>query len=254
MNAPVDPIRAATRDQGIVSDPNVSAWVNASAGSGKTKVLTDRVLRLMLTGVAPERILCLTFTKAAAAEMANRISGTLAGWATMSLEELWDNLTRLTGRAGEGDVVRARALFARVVDAPGGLKVQTVHAFCQAALERFPVEAGAPPGFQALDDRAADQLLRAARDDALDAIVQGRATPTLEAALDRIAAGGAEDGGQQPDHEPASPQGAEDELQGIDPQTLVLALGPRRGSALEGITLEIEQHEVFSRSRCHGVT
>lgn len=193
MNAPIDPVRAATRDQGIVSNPNVSAWVNASAGSGKTKVLTDRVLRLMLAGVAPERILCLTFTKAAAAEMANRISGTLAGWATMPLDELRRELTRLTSRSGDGDVTRARTLFARVVDAPGGLKVQTVHAFCQAALERFPVEAGAPPGFQALDDRAAERLLTAARDDALDAIVQGRATATLEAALDRIAAGGAED-------------------------------------------------------------
>ena len=193
MSAPVDPIRAATRDQGIVSDPNVSAWVNASAGAGKTKVLTDRVLRLMLSGVAPERILCLTFTKAAAAEMANRISGTLAGWATMPVDQLRQKLTELTGRAGDGNIVRARTLFARVVDAPGGLKVQTVHGFCQAALERFPVEAGAPPGFQALDDRAADRLLTAARDDTLDAIVQGRATATLAAALDRIAASGAED-------------------------------------------------------------
>lgn len=193
MNEAVDPIAAATRAQGIVSNPNVSAWVDASAGSGKTKVLTDRVLRLMLTGTAPERILCLTFTKAAAAEMANRISEKLARWATMPIDGLRTELTALSNRSGEGDITRARTLFAHVVDAPGGLKVQTVHAFCQAALERFPIEAGATPGFQALDDRASARLLALARDETLEAILLGRSDPALVQALDRIAASGAED-------------------------------------------------------------
>jgi ATP-dependent helicase/nuclease subunit A len=179
--------RAAARSQGIVSDPNVSAWVDASAGSGKTKVLTDRALRLMLAYGRPDRILCLTFTKAAAAEMANRIVARLAQWTAVDEMILKKELLELNGAAPSDDTVgQARSLFAKVVDAPGGLKVQTVHSFCQGALERFPIEAGAPPSFEALDERAAADLLTSARDDALRSIMGSDADAVLVAALDRI--------------------------------------------------------------------
>ena len=149
----------------MASAPQASVWVMASAGSGKTKVLTDRVLRLLLAGAHPTRILCLTFTKAAAAEMATRIADRLAGWAVADGAEL---ATELTGLAGtppdQAGIDRARRLFATVLDAPGGLTVQTIHAFCQSVLQRFPLEAGLPPGFAVLDERTAAERLRMARD------------------------------------------------------------------------------------------
>jgi len=183
-----DPVQDAAAAQRAASDPGVSAWVEASAGSGKTKVLTDRALRLMLKHGRPDRILCLTFTKAAATEMANRIIGILAGWATGEPPTVRASLEAMTGAPpDDGMFARARSLFATVIDAPGGLKVQTVHAFCQAALERFPAEAGAPPGFAALDERAAADLLTEARDAVLRAIMAEAAPDGLSAALDRMA-------------------------------------------------------------------
>lgn len=184
----VTPTERAGRAQRLASTPGLSAWVDASAGSGKTKVLTDRALRLMLAGAAPDRILCLTFTKAAAAEMANRIISRLSNWAAA------DKATVRAGLASIGElsaddsmIARASTLFARVIDAPGGLKVQTVHSFCQSALERFPVEAGVPPGFAALDERAAANLLRGARDHVLQEILAGESPDeNLLPALDRI--------------------------------------------------------------------
>ncbi len=148
--------------------PESSVWVAASAGTGKTKVLTDRVLSLMLHGTPPARILCLTFTKAAAAEMANRLAERLAGWTAKSDAELDDELAALLD--GQPDAERrltARRLFARVLDAPGGIKIQTLHAFCQSVLGRFPLEAGVPPHFQVLDERSAAELLAAAREEVL---------------------------------------------------------------------------------------
>src|SRR3546814_2944375 len=128
------------------SDPACSVWVGASAGTGKTRVLTDRVLRLMLGGTSPDKILCLTFTKAAASEMANRIHRTLAGWATMPDAELASALDVLCGEPpGTGRQTLARQPFARVLDAPGGLQIQTLHALCQSPLRLFPLEAGQPP-------------------------------------------------------------------------------------------------------------
>ena len=116
--------------QRSASDPECSVWVGASAGTGKTKVLTDRVLRLMLAGTQPSRILCLTFTKAAAAEMSIRINNTLAQWATLPDARLETNLADLTGARPDADMrTRARRLFAQVVDCPGGMKIQTIHAF-----------------------------------------------------------------------------------------------------------------------------
>ena len=183
-----NPTERAARSQRIVSTPELSAWVSASAGSGKTKVLTDRALRLMLAGAQPDRILCLTFTKAAAAEMANRIINRLSLWAAASQDALREDLSGMGSFNPPPEMLaRAATLFATVVDAPGGLKVQTVHSFCQSALERFPVEAGVPPGFAALDERAAADLLREARDGMLQAILAGDASdPRLTPALERL--------------------------------------------------------------------
>ena len=124
------------------SDPNSSVWVSASAGSGKTKVLTDRVLRLLLSGALPNRILCLTFTRAAAAEMQNRIRHLLGEWAVLEEKDLAVRIFGLTDETPDAATrIRARRLFAQVLDAPGGLKIQTIHAFCESLLGRFPIEA-----------------------------------------------------------------------------------------------------------------
>ncbi|HTJ62444.1 MAG TPA: double-strand break repair helicase AddA [Alphaproteobacteria bacterium] len=142
------------------SDPTVSAWVDASAGTGKTTVLTSRVLRLLLSGAAPDRILCITFTRAAAAEMSNRIIQRLGKWAVAEDGALFDELTELNGaRPDLATQTRARQLFAAIVDAPAGFRIQTIHAFCQSVLRRFPLEAGLAPHFDLLDDRTAAELL-----------------------------------------------------------------------------------------------
>ncbi len=151
------------------ADPSSSVWVSASAGSGKTRVLVDRTLRLMLGGVKPEKILCITFTKAAAAEMANRLNETLGNWSVMSFEELRERLFTLTGETpSEEEMDRARRLFAHVLDAPGGLKIQTIHSFCESVLGRFPLEAGIAPNFEVMDERTAAEIMEAARDHLLE--------------------------------------------------------------------------------------
>ncbi len=163
-------LRAATAAQLSGSDPNASAWVSASAGSGKTKVLRDRVLRLLLEGVAPARILCLTYTKAAAAEMSNRIAQTLAEWAAIDDDQLRAELRKLAaGKDIKALMPVARRLFARVLDTPGGMKIETIHAFCQSLLRRFPLEANVAPHFDLIEERDAAALLREARDDMLNA-------------------------------------------------------------------------------------
>lgn len=141
------------------ADPLRSIWVSASAGTGKTKVLTDRVLALLLAGTSPHRLLCLTFTKAAAAVMANRINQALAGWAIADEEKLQAEITSLIGRPPDSlTLQRARTLFAQVLDVPGGMKIQTVHAFCESLLGRFPLEAGLAPHFQVMDEREAAEI------------------------------------------------------------------------------------------------
>lgn len=153
-------IRSETnRAQSTASDPRNSAWVNANAGTGKTHVLTLRVMRLLLAGTRPERILCLTFTKAAAAEMSKRVFERLAGWVTLEDNALRKELSGVTGAAATDEVVNlARRLFALAIETPGGLKVQTIHAFAERLLQRFPIEAGVPPDFKILDDAAAAKL------------------------------------------------------------------------------------------------
>src|SRR6201993_5222073 len=140
--------------------PGASAWVAASAGTGKTKVLTDRLLSLMLDGGDPARILCLTFTRAAAAEMANRLNERLADWATSPHETFVEELRAVAGRDPDDALLaHARQLFARVLDTPGGVKISTIHAFCQALLRRFPLEAEVSPEFAVLDERGAREAL-----------------------------------------------------------------------------------------------
>src|SRR4030081_705844 len=142
------------------SDPAVSAFVSANAGAGKTHVLAQRVIRLLLAGVAPAKILCITFTKAAAANMAARVFDTLARWIALDDAAL-DGEMRLIREtpSGPGERARARRLFASALDAPGGLKVQTIHAFCPRLLHQFPFEANVAARFTVLDDGAEGQLL-----------------------------------------------------------------------------------------------
>ncbi|RYD82887.1 MAG: double-strand break repair helicase AddA, partial [Sphingomonadales bacterium] len=156
---PLDPLRPEQRD---ASDPQALIWLSASAGTGKTHVLTARVLRLLLGGAAPETILCLTFTKAGAAEMAERIHRRLAHWAGLRDEDaLKRDLTRLGEASDPEALARARRLFARVLDAPGGgLRIQTIHAFCQSLLAGFPAEAGLTPGFRPIEGREEAALAR----------------------------------------------------------------------------------------------
>ena len=158
----------ASGRQSAAADPRKSVWVGASAGTGKTKVLIDRVLRLMLprsgedaaSATRPDKILCLTFTKTAAAEMSNRIYKKLGDWAVMPEDKLKLELTALNGvKPTEDSIHAARRLFARVLDTPGGLKIMTIHSFCQSVLKRFPIEAGLPPHFELMDEQSAIEYL-----------------------------------------------------------------------------------------------
>jgi ATP-dependent helicase/nuclease subunit A len=169
------------------ADPRASVWVAASAGTGKTTVLTERLLRLMLDGTDPGHILCLTFTRAAAAEMANRLAGVLADWATWPEGTLAEALRGLTGQFADAALMaRARQLFALVLDTPGGIKISTIHAFCQTLLRRFPLEAGVSPEFSVIEERGADELLAEAAQSVIIAARQG-GTPELAEALAVVA-------------------------------------------------------------------
>ncbi|MGB8314574.1 MAG: double-strand break repair helicase AddA [Aestuariivirga sp.] len=176
----------ATPEQKRASNPAASAWVGANAGSGKTHMLVDRVTRLMLAGVDPMAILCLTFTKAAAKEMANRLHEKLGEWVGLSDVSLIQRLRQV----GNDDVnpstlARARRLFTTALETPGGLKIQTIHAFCERILQLFPVEAGLAPGFTVLESSQSKQLLREARDHVLRE-AQSDAGSVLAQALDIV--------------------------------------------------------------------
>ncbi len=174
---------AATLAQNRAADPGTSTWLGANAGSGKTRVLTDRVARLLLDGVRPERILCLTYTKAAAMEMQNRLFSRLGAWAMKDDGDLCDTLTAIgVPRASlQPDLLNnARTLFARAIEAPGGLKIQTIHSFCASVLRRFPLEARVSPAFTEIDERVQTRLLS----DLLDDLAETR---TGRTALDLIA-------------------------------------------------------------------
>jgi ATP-dependent helicase/nuclease subunit A len=191
-------VKQAIADQVRAATPSASSWVSANAGSGKTRVLTDRVARLLLAGTEPQKILCLTYTKAAAAEMQNRLFRTLGTWAMLDDADLRDALDELGEPLVPADqLARARTLFARALETPGGLKIQTIHAFCEALLRRFPLEAGVAPQFAVLEDRQA----RALRAEVLDRLAAGN--PAEFAALAR-------------------------QLPGDDPDALLLEIGKER--------------------------
>ena len=188
MNDVLDALSLATDAQRRATTPDHSAWVEANAGTGKTKVLTDRVTRLLLDGVKPERILCLTFTKAAAAEMRNRLAHQLGRWALADEVILDDGIARLIDRPPQpAERVVARRLFARVLDAPGGINILTIHAFCQALLKRFPLEAGVAPGFEILDEAEAQTILRRVQDEQMEALARRDAPSALADALASVA-------------------------------------------------------------------
>lgn len=153
--------------QRLAADPGLSAFVTANAGSGKTKTLIDRVARLLLAGAKPETILCVTYTKAAAAEMQRRLFDLLGGWSVGDDTTLREALARLEGASpavyDHLRLSKARALFASALETPGGLKIQTIHAFCEKLLRRFPLEAGVSPGFRVMDDSASAAVADAAR-------------------------------------------------------------------------------------------
>ena len=166
-------VELANTQQRAAADPFCSVWVEASAGTGKTKVLSDRVLRLLLAKVDPAKILCLTYTKAAAVEMNERIAKRLSSWAVEPEVELVKDLSKLLGKdfndANKKELLCfARTLFAVLLDTPGGMKIQTIHSFCEDVLKRFPIEAGISPYFEILDDRSAKEILQNIQSDLLN--------------------------------------------------------------------------------------
>lgn len=182
--------------QAQAAAPDAHVWLSASAGTGKTHVLTARVFRLLLQGVRPENILCLTFTKAGAAEMADRIHDRLAAWVQMEERDLFHDLEALGEESGPEARDRARRLFAEVLESTGGgLHIQTIHGFCQQLLTAFPLEADLPPGFRPLDQREQATLARqtladmvvVAQDESDDALIGA-----LQALSLRMGEGGAE--------------------------------------------------------------
>ncbi|KKW92619.1 double-strand break repair helicase AddA [Sphingobium chungbukense] len=176
--------------------PDAHVWLSASAGTGKTHVLTARVFRLLLQGVRPENILCLTFTKAGAAEMADRVHDRLAAWVQMEEGDLFHDLEALGEASGPEARDRARRLFAEVLESTGGgLRIQTIHGFCQQLLTAFPLEADLPPGFRPLDQREQATLARQTLADMV-VVAQERRDDALIEALQalslRMGEGGAE--------------------------------------------------------------
>ncbi len=150
----------ATKQQNKAANPKLSVWVEASAGTGKTKVLSDRVLMMLLSGIEPSKILCLTYTKAAAVEMNIRISKRLGEWAIIEDKKLKEDIFKISHEeVDDVKIANARILFAKVLDSPGGIKIQTLHSFCEEILKRFPLEADIAPYFSVMDDRTANEAL-----------------------------------------------------------------------------------------------
>jgi ATP-dependent helicase/nuclease subunit A len=171
--------------QAQASNPRTSAWVSANAGSGKTHVLTQRVLRLLLDGTPPAQILCLAYTKAAAANMADRVFSRLAQWTSLHDKALAQAIVECgAGSPDPTKLIFARQLFARTIETPGGLKIQTLHAFAERLLRLFPFEANVPAHFKVLDEREAKRSLIEARDAAFAELA---ASSEYAGALDLVA-------------------------------------------------------------------
>ncbi len=165
-----------SQDWRDAADPHRSAWVSANAGAGKTHTLANRVTRLLLDGARPAKILCLTFTKAAAAEMQDRLFKQLGEWSMLDGETLKIKIAEIGGGTPDAsDLRKARRLFAQALETPGGLKIQTLHAFCERLLSRFPLEAGVPPAFRVLDDQTSREMIANARTEVLQRAGSGDA-------------------------------------------------------------------------------
>lgn len=179
--------------QARAADPQNSAWVSANAGSGKTHVLAQRVIRLLLNGTDPSKILCLTYTRAAAANMSNRVFSTLSDWTVLGDTELAAKIEALEGRRPDRDTMRrARRLFAEALETPGGLKIQTIHAFCESVLHQFPLEANIPAHFEMLDGQMEASLFAAARREMITGTAAGN--PDLADAFATVLERGGEAG------------------------------------------------------------
>lgn len=161
IEEPICRVEKTSQDQKRAADPTISVWASANAGAGKTKVLIDRIARLLLNDTLPEKILAVTYTKAAAAEMTTRLFETLGEWAIAEDKPLAEKLHQLDEKLVP-DLAKARALFARALETPGGLKIETIHAFCGNILKRFPLEAGVSPGFEVIEDISAKVLFEKA--------------------------------------------------------------------------------------------
>ena len=182
------------------SDPRISTWLAAHAGTGKTKVLVDRVLRLLLAGEAPSSILCITYTKAAAVVMQLRIRNKLRAWVRMDESLLCGEISALLDQSAavsEAQIAQARSLLCRMIEDDFGIRVMTIHAFCQSVLARFPIEAGMAPHFQLLDDRSAKELLGEAKQRLLLKAKHERTATELKAAIEYVACRVSDGGFQQ---------------------------------------------------------
>ncbi|MCZ8543597.1 double-strand break repair helicase AddA [Mesorhizobium qingshengii] len=172
--------------QARAADPGNSAWVSANAGSGKTHVLAQRVIRLLLRGTDPSKILCLTYTRAAAANMSNRVFSTLSEWTTLADADLAARVEALEGLRPDAETMRrARRLFAEALETPGGLKIQTIHAFCESVLHQFPLEANIPAHFEMLDSQMEASLFAAARREMISAAGDRNLAEAFATILDR---------------------------------------------------------------------
>lgn len=176
-----------TPQQLRAADPGRSIWVSANAGSGKTHVLVERVIRLLLAGAEPASILCITYTKAAAAEMSSRLFARLGSWAALSNAQLIEALDAMEADGNDAALrARARSLFTLALETPGGLKIQTIHAFCERLLHLFPVEAGIAPGFSVMDERDTDEM-QARATEAILQYAESGAAPELAGSFQRLA-------------------------------------------------------------------
>ncbi|MEO1038775.1 MAG: double-strand break repair helicase AddA [Pseudomonadota bacterium] len=191
MSAPVTPgfaqevVQAATRAQSQAAHPRFCIFVEANAGSGKTRVLVDRVARLLLDGAPPDQLLCVTFTKAAAGEMQTRLFRKLGEWSTLGDEGLRAALDALGAPADSTErLAQARRLFAQALETPGGLKIQTLHSYCETLLRRFPLEAGLAPGFETQDDAEARALRGAVQARLMQNAEADQSGPVAQAIVD----------------------------------------------------------------------
>jgi ATP-dependent helicase/nuclease subunit A len=184
------PVPAETRvEQGKASDPKMSVWVSANAGSGKTHVLSERVIRLLLNDVEPSCIICLTYTKAAAAVMANRVFERLSAWIALDDAALSVSIQKMgEPEPSQKELAKARRLFARALETPGGLRINTIHAFCQSVLSRFPLEANIAGRFELIDDVATAYFLEEAKKRTLGKVEAGEMRESVSRLVSEVGA------------------------------------------------------------------